>query len=162
MRFVEVVGIFTSVLRVAPAESFPRLHKILDDLMLNTACPVSWVASWDKKSLLLVMARHNFCRGMAGIKLAMAIILGFARDVDALSRIDFAVKALGSNRPRSKRYGTGYIDAVVSFGRVSFAPGHLLYTEQMGSSCRVEHCTSSRSRFLLLRAHLLPAFVLDP
>jgi regulator of ribonuclease activity A len=53
-------------------------------------------------------------------------------DVDALSRIDFAVKALGSNRPRSDKYGTGCNDAVVSFGRVSFAPVHWLYTDADG------------------------------
>ncbi len=47
------------MLRVAPEESFPRLHKILDELMLNTACPGLWVASWGKKGLLLVMARHR-------------------------------------------------------------------------------------------------------
>ena len=46
-------------MRVEARESFPRLHKIFDDLMLNTACPVLWVASWGKKGPLLVMARHR-------------------------------------------------------------------------------------------------------
>ena len=45
---------------------------------------------------------------------------------------DFAVKALGSNRPKSEKYRKGCIDAVVSFGRVSFTPGHWLYTDADG------------------------------
>ena len=63
---------------------------------------------------------------------SQVIILGVVRDVDALSRIDFAAKALGSNRPKSEKYRTGCIDAVVSFGRVSFTPGHWLYTDADG------------------------------
>jgi hypothetical protein len=47
------------VLRVELRESFPRLHKILDDFLLNTACPVLWVGSLGKKDPFLVMAKHR-------------------------------------------------------------------------------------------------------
>jgi hypothetical protein len=43
VRLVKVVGVFTPASRVEPAESFPRLHRTLDDLMLRM--PRLWVAS---------------------------------------------------------------------------------------------------------------------
>jgi hypothetical protein len=46
-------------LRVEPRESFPRLRRALDDLMLNTACPFYGWQSWGKKGTLLVMATHR-------------------------------------------------------------------------------------------------------
>ncbi len=61
-----------------------------------------------------------------------AIILGAIRDVDALSRIDFLVKALGSNPRKGEKHGSGHIDAVVSFGGVSFTPGCWLYSDEDG------------------------------
>ena len=61
-----------------------------------------------------------------------AIIFGAIRDVGALSTLDFAVKAMGSNPRKGEKHGLGHIEAVVSFGGVSFAPGHWLYSDEDG------------------------------
>jgi regulator of ribonuclease activity A len=71
-----------------------------------------------------------------------AIIFGAVRDVGALFTLDFAVKALGSNPLKGEKHGLGHIDAVVSFGGVSFAPGHCFTATKMGSLFQVEHCIS--------------------
>ena len=73
------------------------------------------------------LAEHGRNDGWSG-----AIIFGAVRDVAALSTLDFAVKALGSNPRKSEKHGTGHIDAVVSFGGVSFAPGCWLYSDEDG------------------------------
>jgi regulator of ribonuclease activity A len=59
--------------------------------------------------------------------------------VDALSRIDFAVKALGSNPRKSEKHGTGCIDAVVSFGGVDLRSGAGFAATKIPSSFRLEH-----------------------
>ena len=60
----------------------------------------------------------------------------------AIFTLDFAVKELGSNPRKSEKRGTGFIDEVVSFGGVNFAPGHWLYSDD------VEDLVSSRALHL--------------
>jgi regulator of ribonuclease activity A len=78
---------------------------------------------------------------MAGIMPSGVIILGAVRDVGAIFTLDFAVKALGSDPRKGEKRGTGCIEEVVSFGGVSSAPGHWLYSDDDGTSFRVEPCT---------------------
>jgi regulator of ribonuclease activity A len=61
-----------------------------------------------------------------------AVIFGAIRDTGALSAMDFGVKALGSNPKKSKKHGAGSVDVVVSFGNVTFVPGHWLYSDEDG------------------------------
>jgi regulator of ribonuclease activity A len=60
------------------------------------------------------------------------IIFGAIRDVQRISCIDFGVKALGSNPKKSTKTGTGHIDTAVSFGGVTFTPGHWIYSDEDG------------------------------
>ncbi|HLI30198.1 MAG TPA: ribonuclease E activity regulator RraA [Terriglobia bacterium] len=60
------------------------------------------------------------------------IIFGAIRDVGALAKMDFGVKALGSNPQKSAKNGAGCIDEAVAFGGVVFTPGHWLYSDDDG------------------------------
>jgi regulator of ribonuclease activity A len=61
-----------------------------------------------------------------------AVIHGAIRDVLAIDQIDFGVKALGSNPKRCGKTGAGEVDVPVSFGGVTFVPGHWLYSDEDG------------------------------
>jgi regulator of ribonuclease activity A len=65
--------------------------------------------------------------GWAGI-----VVWGAVRDVLALSRLNFGVKALGSNPLRSGKRGVGQIDVPVTFGGITFRPGEWLYSDEDG------------------------------
>ncbi|MFD3376541.1 MULTISPECIES: ribonuclease E activity regulator RraA [unclassified Streptomyces] len=60
------------------------------------------------------------------------VINGAVRDVEALSKIDLGVKALGSNPRKSRKEGVGDRDVEVSFGGVTFTPGCHLYSDTDG------------------------------
>lgn len=74
-----------------------------------------------------MMAGLGAKNGWSGV-----VILGAVRDTSALAQMDFGVKALGSNPKRSAKNGTGRTDAPVSFGGVTFAPGHWIYSDDDG------------------------------
>lgn|SRR5487761_334681 len=61
-----------------------------------------------------------------------AVILGAIRDVCALAKMDFGVKALGSNPKKSGKTGAGTTDEAVSFGGGIFTPGRWLYSDDDG------------------------------
>jgi regulator of ribonuclease activity A len=65
--------------------------------------------------------------GWAGV-----VVHGAVRDVVALAELDLGVKALGSNPKRSAKTGAGEVDVPVSFGGVTFTPGHWLYADEDG------------------------------
>jgi regulator of ribonuclease activity A len=60
------------------------------------------------------------------------IIHGAVRDVEALSKVDLGIKALGSNPRKSRKDGIGEKDVEVSFGEVTFTPGCHLYSDADG------------------------------
>jgi regulator of ribonuclease activity A len=60
------------------------------------------------------------------------VINGAVRDVEALSKIDLGIKALGSNPRRSRKDGTGDKNVEVAFGGVTFTPGCHLYSDADG------------------------------
>ena len=63
---------------------------------------------------------------------AGAVIHGAVRDVVALGALEFGVKALGSNPRKSAKTGAGEKDVPVTFGGVTFGPGHWLYSDEDG------------------------------
>jgi regulator of ribonuclease activity A len=63
---------------------------------------------------------------------AGAVVNGAIRDVLAIDQLDFGVKALGSSPKRSGKTGAGEVDVPVSFGGVTFVPGHWLYSDEDG------------------------------
>jgi len=60
------------------------------------------------------------------------VINGAVRDVEALSKINIGVKALGSNPRKSRKDGVGDRDVEVAFGGVTFTPGCHLYSDADG------------------------------
>jgi regulator of ribonuclease activity A len=65
--------------------------------------------------------------GWAGL-----VVYGAIRDSVALDSLDIGVKALGTNPRKSAKTGAGELDQPVSFGGVSFVPGHMLYSDEDG------------------------------
>lgn len=63
---------------------------------------------------------------------AGAVIYGAIRDNEAMNGMDFGVKALGTNPRKSAKDGAGSVDIPVSFGGVTFTPGHYLYSDSDG------------------------------
>ena len=73
---------------------------------------------------IAAMARdHNW----AGV-----IINGGVRDTLALGKMDFGVKALGSNPRKSEKKGFGSVDVPVSIGTITVKPGHWIYSDEDG------------------------------
>jgi regulator of ribonuclease activity A len=60
------------------------------------------------------------------------VIHGAVRDSVALAMIEFGVKALGTNPRKADKRGLGEIDVGVTFGDVTFTPGHWLYSDDDG------------------------------
>ncbi|WP_224361364.1 ribonuclease E activity regulator RraA [Hyalangium versicolor] len=74
-----------------------------------------------------VIAGIGHASGWAGV-----IIHGAVRDTVALAKLDIGVKALGSNPRKSRKTGVGEVDVPVTFGTVTFTPGHWLYSDEDG------------------------------
>jgi regulator of ribonuclease activity A len=66
-------------------------------------------------------------RGWAGV-----VINGVVRDVSILGTLELGIKALGSNPFKSTKTGAGEVGVPVTFGGVTFTPGHWLYSDEDG------------------------------
>lgn len=60
------------------------------------------------------------------------LIYGVCRDVDELAKIDFGVVTLGCVPIKSVRRGEGQLNIPVTFGGVTFEPGHHVYVDNNG------------------------------
>ncbi len=60
------------------------------------------------------------------------IIYGCIRDVDIIGEIDLGVQALASHPMKSVKKNIGELNVPVSFGGVSFHPGHFVYADNNG------------------------------
>lgn len=65
--------------------------------------------------------------GWAGV-----VINGAVRDTVALAELDLGIKALGSNPRKSSKAGAGQEQREVTFGGVTFVPGHHLWSDEDG------------------------------
>ena len=73
---------------------------------------------------IAAMARKNNWSGV--------VINGAVRDTIILGKMDFGVKALGSNPRKSQKKGSGRVDIPVSFGKITVAPGNWVYCDEDG------------------------------
>lgn len=64
--------------------------------------------------------------------LAGVIVYGFVRDSVELRNIDLGIFALGTMPNRSVKAGRGEADIPVSFGGISWTPGHYVYADEDG------------------------------
>ncbi len=74
--------------------------------------------------MLADMAASN---GWSGI-----LIHGCIRDVNAISKIDLGVHALGVHPLKTEKRGLGDINVAINFGGVSFYPGDFVYADNNG------------------------------
>lgn len=63
---------------------------------------------------------------------AGVIVFGAIRDSVAINRMEFGLKALGTNPRKSAKEGVGETDVVVRFGEVDFVPGAFVYSDEDG------------------------------
>lgn len=66
-------------------------------------------------------------RGLSGL-----IVYGAVRDLHELATIDMGILALGSSSVKSRKVGSGEIDAVLNFGGLRWTPGSFAYADQDG------------------------------
>jgi regulator of ribonuclease activity A len=74
-----------------------------------------------------VIAGLAVSNGWAGL-----ILWGAVRDSAALATLPLGIKALGTNPWTSRKDGAGQLDAPLSFGDVTFAPGKWVYSDEDG------------------------------
>lgn len=72
---------------------------------------------------------------LLGVKNAWAgvIVYGCIRDAKAIGGMDLGVFALGTHPLKSIKKGAGDRDIPVTFGGVSFVPGHFVYADEDGA-----------------------------
>jgi regulator of ribonuclease activity A len=74
--------------------------------------------------LLAEQAASNGWEGM--------LINGCIRDVNAIGETDLGVAALGTHPMKTDKRGLGDLNVEVTFGGVTFRPGHFLYADNNG------------------------------
>lgn len=74
-----------------------------------------------------LIAEAAYKNGWAGL-----IIYGCIRDVDAIAELDLGVQALNCIPLKSVRKGRGDLNVDVSFGGITFKPGHYVYADNNG------------------------------
>jgi len=60
------------------------------------------------------------------------VIYGCIRDVDAIAELNLGVQALNSIPIKSVRKGRGDLNIDITFGGVTFKPGHFIYADNNG------------------------------
>lgn len=74
-----------------------------------------------------MIAGSAVSNGWAGL-----VVNGVVRDSEALAELEIGIKALGTNPRKSSKDGVGDVDVDVSFGGVTFSPGHTLWSDDDG------------------------------
>jgi len=73
------------------------------------------------------LAELGVKNGWAGI-----IVYGCIRDSKAIGDMDLGVFALGTHPRKTVKRNTGEVDLAVTFGGVTFTPGHYAYVDEDG------------------------------
>lgn len=60
------------------------------------------------------------------------IIYGCIRDVDIVAEIDLGVQAIGTHPIKTDKRDIGDVNIPITFGGVSFIPGHFIYADNNG------------------------------
>jgi regulator of ribonuclease activity A len=85
-----------------------------------------------------MIARLGMESGWTGL-----VIYGAIRDANAIGELNFGVKALGTNPKKSGKNGVGRVNVPVSFGSVTFTPGHWIYSDDDGILISAEKLDSA-------------------
>lgn len=63
---------------------------------------------------------------------AGVVINGCVRDINALSRLDIGIQALGVHPVKTEKLGSGQLNIPLQFAGLRFVPGHYLYADSNG------------------------------
>jgi len=74
-----------------------------------------------------MLAEKASANGWSGL-----IIYGCIRDVDEIMATDIGVQALGTHPMKTEKKGIGETQIPVTFGGVTFYPGHYIYADNNG------------------------------
>lgn len=74
-----------------------------------------------------MLAEKAASNGWAGL-----IIYGCIRDVDVIGKTALGVQALGTHPRKTEKHGVGQLNVPVTFGGVTFHPGHYVYADNNG------------------------------
>ena len=77
--------------------------------------------------LVDMLGEKAVLNGWSGI-----IIYGCIRDVNAIGELDLGVQALGANPMKTDKKGIGELNVDLTFGGVTFKPGHYVYADNNG------------------------------
>lgn len=82
-----------------------------------------------KRNALLgdMLAEKAASNGWAGL-----VIYGCIRDVDVIGETQLGVQALGTHPRKTEKRGIGDLNVPVTFGGVTFHPGHYIYADNNG------------------------------
>ena len=82
-----------------------------------------------KRAALLgdMLAEKAADNGWAGL-----VIYGCIRDVDVIGTTALGVQALGTHPRKTEKRGVGDLDVPITFGGVTFHPGHYIYADNNG------------------------------
>ncbi|UDL06786.1 ribonuclease E activity regulator RraA [Marinobacter sp. CA1] len=82
-----------------------------------------------KRNALLgdMLAEKAASNGWAGL-----VIYGCIRDVDVIGDTQLGVQALGTHPRKTDKRGIGDLNVPVTFGGVTFHPGHYIYADNNG------------------------------
>jgi len=82
-----------------------------------------------KRNALLgdMLAQKAASNGWAGL-----IIYGSIRDADVIAKIALGVQALGTHPRKTEKHDVGNLNIAVTFGGVTFYPGHFVYADNNG------------------------------
>ncbi|PCJ90799.1 MAG: ribonuclease activity regulator protein RraA [Porticoccaceae bacterium] len=73
------------------------------------------------------------------------IIYGCVRDVDALASLDLGIQAIGCIPLKTDKRGIGDLNVPLTFGGVTFKPGHYVYADNNGVIISTEPLSSPDS-----------------
>ncbi|MDV2078983.1 ribonuclease E activity regulator RraA [Marinobacter xestospongiae] len=74
-----------------------------------------------------MLAEKAASNGWAGL-----VIYGCIRDVDVIGETQLGVQALGTHPRKTDKRGIGDLNVPVTFGGVTFHPGHYIYADNNG------------------------------
>jgi regulator of ribonuclease activity A len=74
-----------------------------------------------------MLAEKAAQNGWAGL-----VIYGCIRDVDVIRQTELGVQAMNTNPRKTEKRGIGDLNVPVTFGGVTFTPGHYVYADNNG------------------------------
>lgn len=100
-----------------------------------------WVEKGGKGKVMVVDGGGSTRKALLGDMLAEKaakngweglIIYGCIRDVDAINETELGVQAIGTIPLKTEKKGVGEANIPVTFGGVTFQPGHFVYADNNG------------------------------